>query len=226
MKKSKLYSVTLTTTVTTKTTTYTPFKILVANQAYSPAAKLSVGGAAYVPAYSYQTAAGLTAASLPSYTLANVGSLAVNLPLTAFLSKDWGTGQIRAGLHPTYYACAASDPKPGPSGETRNGALSIQIVKSTVTDADIQLNVSNGVGVTGKEYDLAPGAHPELGYRLKDASMKNNCWRNTRSSGITRTINAWLTAGGLNLPQRKPAPMPPLPRRQQVRPTPRMAYLL
>lgn len=154
-------SVTTTTTTTTTTTaiplpTTTAFKVLIANQAYSPAAKISIGGAAYVNAYGYQSASGLTVASIPTYTLANVGTLKFNLPLDAFKAKDWGTGIVRAGLHPIKWSCAVSDAKDGPLGEWRNGALTIQVVDASVTDSDIQLNVAG---------------HPELGYRLKSTSM-------------------------------------------------------
>jgi hypothetical protein len=152
---------TVTTTLVTTTglvalPTTTGFKILVANQAYSPAAKLSIGGGAYVNAYGYEAAAGLTAASLPTYTLANIGTFRFNLPLDGFKSIDWGTGIVRAGLHPTDYSCAVASATIGPNGEWRNGALTFQVVFDTVTDSDIQLNVT---------------AHPELGYRLKNTSM-------------------------------------------------------
>jgi Neisseria PilC beta-propeller domain len=133
----------------------TSFKVLIHNQAYSPAAKFSVGGNPYVNVYEYQVASGLTVASLPSYTLATVGTLKFNLPLDAFKSKDWGTGVVRAGLHPIMWSCAVSNAKNGPLGERRNGALTFQIINASVTDGDIQLNVPN---------------RPDLGYRLKDTS--------------------------------------------------------
>jgi hypothetical protein len=163
----KKWTTTTTSTVTTTRATtisdiplptLTGFKVLVANQAYSPAAQISIGGGAYVNAYAYQVSSGLTAASLPSYTLANVGTLRFNLPLDGFKSKDWGTGIVRAGLHPAKASCVYRDAILGPNGEWRNGALTFQLVYDTITDSDIQLNV------TGK---------PELGYRLKDASMKS-----------------------------------------------------
>jgi type IV pilus assembly protein PilY1 len=144
------------TDVWTTTSAPTTFKILVANQAYSPAAKLSIGGEDYVSVYRYQTAAGLTVASLPTYTLANIGTLKFNLPLNAFRSQDWGTGIVRAGLHPSDYSCVVNNGNDGPSGERRDGALTLQIVDATVTDNDIELNVAG---------------RPELGYVLKAASM-------------------------------------------------------
>lgn len=165
--KTEIWTTTTTSTVTTAPTTTTAvvplptttgFKVLVANQAYSPAAKISIGGAAYVDVYGYQSASGLTAASLPAYNLSTVGSLKFNLPLDGFKSRDWGTGIVRAGLHPAKASCVYADGILGPKGEWRNGALTFQVVYDTVTDSDIQLNVAG---------------HPELGYRLKDASMKS-----------------------------------------------------
>lgn len=141
--------------VFTTTSAPTEFKVLVANQAYSPAAKLSIGGADYVNVYDYQTASGLTVAALPTYTLANIGTLKFNLPLEAFKSQDWGTGVVRAGLHPSDYSCVVSGGDDGPNGERRDGALTFQIVDTTVTDSDIELNVAG---------------HPELGYVLKTGS--------------------------------------------------------
>lgn len=133
----------------------TAFKVLVANQAYSPAAKVSIGGGDYVNVYQYEVVPGLTVASLPTYTLATVGTLMFNLPLDGFQAKDWGTGIVRSGLHPIKWSCAVRNAIDGPLGEWRNGALTFQIVKATVSDSDIQLNVTG---------------HPELGYRLKTAS--------------------------------------------------------
>lgn len=151
------------TTTTTETIVSTipdttQFKILVANQAYSPAAKISVGGNDYVNVTSYGTASGLTVASLPSYNFKTIETLALNLPLDAFKSKDWGTGVVRAGLHPLKWSCAVRDAIDGPSGERRNGALLVQVVKASTANSDVQLNVSG---------------HPELGYRLKNTSMSS-----------------------------------------------------
>ena len=131
------------------------FKILVANQAYSPAAKISIGGNNYVDVYGYQSSADLKVASIPAYTFSTVSTLKFNLPLDAFKSKDWGTGIVRAGLQPTQTGCVKGTGTNGTSGEWRNGALTIQIVNSTVVDSDVQLNVAG---------------RPELGYRLKSPS--------------------------------------------------------
>ncbi len=157
INKVRVYTTT-TTTKTEVTNISGEFKILMANQAYSPAAKITVGGGAYVNITGFGTASELTAASLPAYNIRNIGSLAVNLPLDAFKSKNWGTGVVRAGLHPVKWSCVVSNPTSGPLGERRNGALLIQIVKSSVADSDIQLNVSG---------------RPDLGYRLKNSSMSS-----------------------------------------------------
>ncbi|MDB5934945.1 MAG: hypothetical protein JWQ01_2289 [Massilia sp.] len=143
------------------------FKVLIANQAYSPAVTLTLADKASTydaKAFAYQSD-GLSLATLATklkeYHLGSdadaITGLQVNMPLDAFKSKDWGTGIIRAGLHPTKADCVYNNPALGPLGEWRNGALTIQIVDSTVADTDLQFNVAN---------------HPELGYRLKAGSMK------------------------------------------------------
>lgn len=151
------------TTTTTKTTTTTidaalGFKVLVSNQAYSPAAKISVDGSASVLVTSYLTSSGVTAASLPTYSLSTLDSLQISLPLDAFKSQVWpgGSGDVRAGLHPTSYTCAVRNETTGPNGERRDGALLVQIVRSTITDDDIQLSIAGT---------------PSMGYRLKNSSM-------------------------------------------------------
>ncbi|MCC6072118.1 pilus assembly protein [Massilia sp. GCM10020059] len=145
------------------------FKVLVSNQAYSPAVTLRIGGAenasaanaAYDgPVFNFQTTAGLTAASLASYRIGSVRDLELAMPLDAFNIKNWGTGVTRTGLHPIRPQCAGvavERPTPGPLGEWRNGALTVQVVDASVTDAEIQMNVSG---------------RPELGYRLKPGALK------------------------------------------------------
>jgi type IV pilus assembly protein PilY1 len=98
----------------------------------------------------------LNVADIPSYNLANIGTLQFNLPLDAFDVRDWGTGISRAGLHPIKWSCAVSNALNGPNGEWRNGALTFQIVDASITQSDIQLNVAG---------------NPLLGYRLKTSSL-------------------------------------------------------
>lgn len=154
---------------TVETVTNFKFKVLVANQAYSPAVTLRISGAENAaltnatydgPVYNYETAAGLKSAALPTYKIGSVRDLELAMPLDAFNVKNWGTGVTRTGVHPIRPQCAGiavDRPTAGPLGEWRNGALTVQVVDATITDADIQLNV------TGR---------PDLGYRLKPSAMK------------------------------------------------------
>jgi hypothetical protein len=88
------------------------FKVLALNQYLSPAVKLHLHDTSYRPIYqfnvdagyvslkNYLTSATLDLATLPTYTRASIGSLAINMPLDALTSKDWwGTGDVRSGLH-------------------------------------------------------------------------------------------------------------------------------
>ncbi len=146
------------------TTPILNFKVLVANQAYSPAVTLTIGDSPAAHSYNVLTTAGLTVGLLPTYTMVSIKALKSEMPIDAFNLKDWGTGIRRAGLHPTTPDCvgigytAGLAPAAGPLGEWRNGALTVQVVDASVTDSDIQLNVAG---------------HPELGYRLTDASFRS-----------------------------------------------------
>src|SRR5207249_1323115 len=107
----------------------TQFKVIVQNQYLSPAVKLYVHGgvpadqtptpyqynvdAGYVYLRNYQTTFSTTTpgnldiSTVPIYTRANVGALALNMPVDAFSIKDWWAGanglpaDPRAGLIPT-----------------------------------------------------------------------------------------------------------------------------
>jgi Tfp pilus tip-associated adhesin PilY1 len=147
--------------------TSTKFKILVANQAYSPAVWLNIGGEqksviSYGTSSAYASSTTGLIASLPTYVRATtakapvlpIKSLVVGMPVDAFEVKDWGTGVVRAGLHPTSYNCVVpSNIMSKPLNEWRNGALTIQIIKDTTKDTYVRLNVAG---------------RPDLGYRLKD----------------------------------------------------------
>jgi type IV pilus assembly protein PilY1 len=158
------------TVVTTVVTSpNTSFKVLMSNQAYSPAVKFNIGGsdtptrtnATFTDnVYKYQASSGLKVADLPSYKMATISELTFAMPLDAFNIKDWGTGVSRTGLHPVRPQCvgvAVGGPTLGPNNEWRNGALTVQIVDASVADSDIELNV--------------PGS-PKLGYHLKLGSLK------------------------------------------------------
>ncbi|MET0859364.1 MAG: hypothetical protein ABWY27_21640, partial [Telluria sp.] len=157
-----------TVTVIETTPVSLKFKVLVANQAYSPAVTLTLADSASsynAKAFAYQSnglSLATLATTLKEYHLGTdataITGLQVNMPLDAFKSKDWGTGISRAGLHPTKADCVYNNPVLGPLGEWRNGALTVQIVDPTVAETDLQFNVAG---------------RPDLGYRLKSTSMKS-----------------------------------------------------
>ena len=100
----------------------TQFKVLAQNQYLSPAVKLHIGNkgylfdvdAGYIKLKDYTTSATLDLATLPSYVLdpasaLYVGSLAINMPVSALSARDWwGNGDVRVGLHPTKTGCVKS----------------------------------------------------------------------------------------------------------------------
>lgn len=97
----------------------TQFKVIAQNQYLSPAVKLHIGNAGYlfnvdagyIDIKTFLTTPTLDLASLPTYTRATIGSLAFNLPSTAFSNRDWWGGylglpaDVRDGLHPTEAGC-------------------------------------------------------------------------------------------------------------------------
>lgn len=163
----------------------TQFKVLVANQTLSPAVWYSFGGSAWTSINGYQTSAGLTMASLPTYTRANVTSMVWTMPVDALSTKDWaGDGIPRAGLVPAVTGCVRANDA-GILGTWRNGALTVQVVQAATADADVQLNVA------GK---------PKYGYRLKGSSMSKLLAEYTifwHSSGVCTHQAGW-----------NPAPLP------------------
>ena len=103
----------------------TQFKVIAHNQYLSPAVKLHIGNPAYDPVIDFGyirvkdflTSNTIDVAALPTYVrdpaavspLRPIGSFAINMPVDALSARDWwGTGDIRAGLHPTIYYCAYS----------------------------------------------------------------------------------------------------------------------
>lgn len=99
-------------------TASTPFKVIAQNQYLNPAVKINIGRTdyqynidfGYTSIKNFVTSAGLNTvagmAALPTYTLADVGSLVINMPIDALTSKDWwGNGDVRSGLHPTVTGC-------------------------------------------------------------------------------------------------------------------------
>jgi PilY1 beta-propeller domain len=145
----------------------TPFKILIANQKFSPAVVWSYAGQPYqkiIDMPEYNTA-GTTVASLPQFTRNTVNTLRYNMPKDAFKVKDWsGTGDLRVGLHPTETGCV----KKGTEGTVesgdghslhRNGALSFQFIKPGTPDSAIEMGSAAG--------------DPGFGYKVKTSQRKD-----------------------------------------------------
>jgi hypothetical protein len=104
--------------------------------------------------------------TLPTYDLTSLLALVVNMPLDAFVQRDWsGSGDSRVGLIPTQTGCVHS----GTGGFTdstsfgtygnlwMNGALTVQIIKDTTPDSAIRFESTAG--------------DPSFGYRLKSDTV-------------------------------------------------------
>lgn len=160
----------ITTVTTVQAAPNFRFKVLLANQAYSPAVNLRIDGAENAGAagasfndkvFRFQSASGLDPAALPTYRIEQISRLVFSMPLDAFNIQDWGTGTSRTGLHPISPTCAGisvARPTSGPLGEWRNGALTLQVIDPSVTSADVELNVAG---------------RPELGYRLRPDKIRS-----------------------------------------------------
>jgi type IV pilus assembly protein PilY1 len=136
--------------------TSTPtFKILVSNTLWSPAATLVVGSTISGQSWKLNLSPEGFLSDTPggaakTYTRATLSQFVYALPLTAFSNRDWGTGQTRSGLIPSQPSCVLGNANP--TQAWMDGALTIQIVNSSATAADVQPNVPSDAG----------------GYRLKD----------------------------------------------------------
>ncbi len=175
-------------------TSSTPFKVIAHNQYLNPAVKINIGRTdyqynvdfGYTPIKDFVTSAGLDLATLPTYTLANVGSLVKNLPIDALTSKDWwGNGDIRAGLHPTQTGCVkkaagANDgnmyqpvipPANGVDGPGTNG-WNASTTPTTATGARhngaLTFQVIKSTTPNTAIEENVPG-RPEYGWRVKSA---------------------------------------------------------
>lgn len=144
------------------------FKVLVMNQAMSPAVNLRIvaPGSPVAANYNgsvlnYQAGTTLNAVDLPKYKIGSISDIGTNMPLDAFTKKDWGgTGDVRVGVHPVLPRCVGVANKDGMtmSGDAwRNGALTVQIVDSSIVNDDIERNGGTGA---------------RMGFRLKPAKLK------------------------------------------------------
>ncbi|MBI5436343.1 MAG: hypothetical protein HY937_04460 [Nitrosomonadales bacterium] len=174
------------------------FKVIAQNQYLSPAVKINIGRTdyqynvdfGYTPVRDFVTSANLNTvagmAALPTYTLADVGSLVINMPIDALTSKNWwGNGDVRSGLHPTQTGCVkkaagANDgnmyqpvipPANGVDGPGTNG-YSASTTPLTATGVrhngalTIQVIKANTPDTAIEEN--VPG-RPEYGWRVKSA---------------------------------------------------------
>lgn len=147
------------------------FKVLLINQYLNPAVLMKVGSPDYVSVKTYGEQTTLTEAAdvlakAPQYTLSNINYLTVKLPRDAFKSRDWWeNGDERAGLIPTDTGCVSPVEKdggekfPGPNGERKNGAFTVQLIKPGTPAAALELNY--------------PGGGPKYGWRVKANEFAN-----------------------------------------------------
>jgi type IV pilus assembly protein PilY1 len=189
--------------------TTTQFKVLAQNQYLSPAVSLHIGDASYVyninagyvALKNYQTTGSvgtpLDLSTVPTYTRATVGSLAINMPSDAFTPKDWWGGvnglpyDKRVGLHPTQTGCVKSSasatqdgnmyqPVIPPSGVTADGNGTLGYSGSTTQ------NTATGVRHNGAliiqvisastpqaDIEMSVPNKPEYGWRVKASKYSN-----------------------------------------------------
>jgi hypothetical protein len=178
----------------------TPFKVLMMNQYLNPAVQIHIGLSGYNPASAvgyvavknFQTASGLTVASLPTYTRDTIRSFALNMPVNAFSVYNWwgsDPDDRRVGLMPTspqcvYYGKVSSS---GGNTSTNNADLYNPVIP------DLANNPPTGAGSPGgntgvrhngaitlqiikdttpdSAIELNVASHPEYGYRVKSANF-------------------------------------------------------
>lgn len=148
------------------------FKILLMNQAYSPAAKITIvsrDGTVNIveqPVMEYQTDDNLNIANLPTFDITTLKTLKITMPNDAFTSKIWNTNQVNkpsSGIISLDPACVSHD-RPDNWISWRNGALTVQIIHEGVTQSQIQKNVSS---------------NRYLGWRLTIDTLRNTSMSST-----------------------------------------------
>ncbi|HEX2830950.1 MAG TPA: PilC/PilY family type IV pilus protein [Burkholderiales bacterium] len=138
-----------------RVTATTEFFVLVSNGDLSPGVDITVGGQTW-PAFKFPNKFDGTQ---PIYTPATVKKFQFEMSANALESRDWGTGVVRAGLHPTAPECAIYYPNLfGTDKEIHNGALTIWVVKKNTPVSAIVENVKGqpekGYKVTSDSYVL------------------------------------------------------------------------
>lgn len=159
----------------------TQFKVLAQNQYLSPALKVHIGNpsylynvnAGYISIKNFVTSTTLSLASLPTYTLSNVGSFAINMPVDALTPKDWwGNGDVRAGLHPSSPGCLF----------VSNGVTDGNMYQPVIPPA----NGVNGPGVNGWSSSSTPAT--STGARHGGALVIQIIRANTPDSEIEQNV--------------------------------------
>ena len=147
-------------------TTTPSFKILLANTLWSPAATMVIGNKISGQAWKLpvspegflsETPGG--PAAVFTRDIASLSKFIFVLPLDAFSAKDWGTGQVRAGLIPTTTGCIQNNQFP--TSAWMDGAFTIQIVDASASGGNVEVNMSSG----SPSYQATD---PPGGHRLKD----------------------------------------------------------
>ncbi len=174
--------------------TSTPsFKILLANTRWSPAATMVIGDTISGQSWKLPVSPEGFLSDTPggpakvfTRDVASLSKFIYVLPLTAFGAKDWGTGQVRAGLIPTTTGCIQSNSNP--AAAWMDGAFTIQIVDASAGANDVQ-------AVTSSLYQTED---PPGGYRLKDnASARGKLvvqYASFWHAGKCRTDSGWTMA--------------------------------
>ena len=177
----------------------TEFKVIGQNQYLSPAARLHIGNPGYlfnvdlgyINYKNFQTSSTLDLATVPTYTRATIGSLAINLPSDAFSNKDWWGGvnglppDVRDGLHPTLYGCVVISASATQDGNMYQPVIPPSTVTATGNGTKGWSSTTTQLTATGVRHNGAltlqiikantpnsaieqsvPG-RPEYGYRVK-----------------------------------------------------------
>lgn len=205
------------------------FKVLVQNQYLSPAVQLHIGDPGYVynvdqgyiAAKTYTTSTTLDLVDLPTYTLATIGSLAINMPTDAFDQKDWWGGylglpaDVRVGLHPTETGCVkkaagATDgnmfqPINPPASVTATGNGTSGYSGTTpATATGVRHNGAFTLQVisastANSEIEMSVAGRPEYGWRLKSSAYHSRLFAEWTTFWHAKTGGCYGAAGWTKL---------------------------
>jgi hypothetical protein len=203
----------------------TPFKVLAQNQYLNAAVRLHIGNPAYlfnvesgyIPIKNYQTAMTLDLASVPTYTRATIGSLALNLPVDAFNNRDWWNGStpdVRDGLHPTEYRCVVASASATQDGNmyqpvippstvtaTGNGVRGYSASTTQLTATGVRHNGAITLQIIRADtpnsaIELSIPNRPEYGWRVKAGEFANYVIAEYSMFHHTKHLNVCYGAAG------------------------------